>query len=108
MDVAMTTREHNIALPMEQILQFCRRNPIRKLSLFGSVLREDFTEKSDVDFLVEFDNDSRVGLFELVGMQFELEAIIGRRADLRTAGDFPDRFRFKVLESAELIYEREN
>jgi uncharacterized protein len=104
----MTALERNIRLPMEQIFAFCRRNPIQKLSLFGSVLRDDFTEKSDVDFLVEFEPNARIGLFELIGMQFELRDVIGREADLRTPKDLHERFRQKVVDQAELIYERQN
>jgi predicted nucleotidyltransferase len=104
----MTVRQHNITLPMEQIEAFCRRNPIRKLSLFGSVLRDDFTEKSDVDFLVELLPNTRMGLFQFIGMQVELEEILGRKVDLRTASNLGDRFRDKVVSQAELIYEREN
>jgi uncharacterized protein len=103
----MTTRLHNISLPMEQIEAFCRRNPIRKLSLFGSVLRDDFTEKSDVDFLVEFLPDRTPGLFRFIGMQQELEALLGREVDLRTIENFPERLRPHVLETAELLYVRE-
>ena len=102
----MTTRERNIPLPMEDILAFCQRNPIRKLSLFGSVLRDDFTEKSDVDFLVELVPNSRVGLFKFIDMQFQLEDMIGRKVDLRTVNNFPDTLRKHVLESAETVYVR--
>jgi uncharacterized protein len=100
----MTTRQHNINLPLDQIEAFCRRHPIRKLSLFGSVLRDDFTDQSDVDFLVEFLPDRTPGLFRFIGMQNELEAMLGREVDLRTLDNFPERLRPRVLETAELLY----
>jgi predicted nucleotidyltransferase len=92
---------------MEGILAFCRRNPIRKLSLFGSVLRDDFSATSDVDFLVELEPNSGVGLFKFMNMQFELEDMIGRKVDLRTIENFPDRLQKLVTESAETVYVRE-
>ena len=55
-----------IDIPKEKIAEFCRRNHIRRLALFGSVLRDDFTPQSDVDVLVEFEPDARVGLLSLV------------------------------------------
>jgi predicted nucleotidyltransferase len=103
----MTTRERNIDLPLAQIEAFCQRNPIRKLSLFGSVLRDDFSEKSDVDFLVELEPDAPVGLFKFIGMQDELEDMIGRKADLRTPLEFSEQNRRRILKEAEAIFIRE-
>lgn len=57
-----------IAMPAEAIADFCRRHQILRLSLFGSVLREDFTPASDVDFLVEFLPGTRVTYLDLAGM----------------------------------------
>ena len=104
----MSVREHNIILPMDRIEAFCRRHPIRKLSLFGSVLRDDFTEQSDVDFLVELEPGSSMGLFRFLRMQHELEDMLGRKADLRTAHDLHPRFRDRVLREAEPVYVRED
>ena len=101
---AMTTRQHNIDLPLDLIEAFCRRHPIRKLSLFGSVLREDFTDGSDVDFLVEFLPNRTPGLFRFIGMQNELEDMIGRKVDLRTIANFPERLQTHILQTAEPLY----
>jgi hypothetical protein len=100
----MTTAQRNIQLPLDQIMAFCRRNPIQKLSLFGSVLRDDFTDKSDVDFLVELDPSARIGLFEFLRMQFELQDMIGRKVDLRTIANFPERLQPHILETSEPLY----
>ena len=102
----MTTRERNLYLPLEQITDFCRRNPILKLSLFGSVLRDDFTNQSDIDFLVELDPAAKVGLFGFMGMQCDLEDMIGRKVDLRTIDNFPERLQSHVRNSAEVLYVR--
>ncbi len=64
----------NIALPKDEIAAFCRRHHIRKLALFGSVLRDDFRPDSDVDVLVEFEPEARVGFFEFVEIEDELSA----------------------------------
>jgi len=100
----MTVRERNIQLPLDQIQDFCRRNPIQKLSLFGSVLRDDFQDRSDVDFLVEFLPGSRMTYFSMADMESELESIVHRKVDLRTPQEIHERFRQRVLDSAEIIY----
>jgi uncharacterized protein len=97
----MTAR---LALDAAQIEAFCRRHHIRKLALFGSVLRDDFRPDSDVDVLVDFEPGQTVGLFRLVGMEQELTEIVGRKVDLRTPGDLSHYFRQQVLDSAEVLY----
>ncbi len=96
-----------ISLSEKAINDFCQRYPIRRLSLFGSVLRDDFTPDSDVDVLVEFEPNAGIGYFELVEMQDELNAIFGRSVDLLTPGALSQRFRANVLASAQVIYEKE-
>jgi len=93
-----------IAIPPDAIADFCRRHGIARLALFGSVLRDDFTPQSDVDFLVEFLPDRVPGLIRLVGMERELSALIGRKADLRTEGDLSKYFVEEVLREAAPIY----
>lgn len=93
-----------IAIPAELLADFCRRHHIRKLSLFGSVLRDDFRPDSDVDVLVEFEPDHVPGL-AFFGMQDELSEILGRRVDLNTAGFLSPYFRDEVLAEADTLYE---
>jgi len=90
-------------VPQAEIAAFCRRNAIRKLALFGSVLRDDFTPDSDVDVLVEFEPDRTPGL-AFFRMQRELSEILGRKADLNTAKDLSPYFRQQVLDEAEVLY----
>jgi predicted nucleotidyltransferase len=94
----------NLAFPKEQVAEFCKKHHIRKLSVFGSALRDNFTPASDVDVLVEFDPLHIPGLIRLAGMEIELGEIIGRKVDLRTAQDLSRHFRQEVVESAELQY----
>ncbi|MDE0119800.1 MAG: nucleotidyltransferase domain-containing protein [Bdellovibrionales bacterium] len=61
-----------LAIDKGKITQFCQKNHIRQLSFFGSILRSDFNDKSDIDVLVEFHNQANVGLFELYDMEQEL------------------------------------
>lgn len=93
-----------IELDHARIAAFCRRNQIRKLSLFGSVLRDDFGPDSDVDILVEFEPEAVVGLLKMVTLEQELTAIVGRRVDLRTAQDLSRYFRDAVLAEAVVEY----
>ena len=88
----------------EKIAEFCRRNHIRKLSFFGSVTRDDFTPESDVDVLVEFEPEKRIGLFGFTGLELELSDLLGRKVDLNTAGFLSKYFREEVLREAEAIY----
>ncbi|MEX2237995.1 MAG: nucleotidyltransferase domain-containing protein [Dehalococcoidia bacterium] len=94
----------NIQIGREALAEFCKRNHIRKLSLFGSVLRADFHNGSDVDFLVEFEAGYPVGYFDLAGMEIELSEILGRKADLRTPGELSEYFRNEVLAAAQPQY----
>jgi len=98
-------RQAHIDIPKERIADFCRRNSIRRLALFGSVLRDDFGPDSDVDVLVEFEPAARVGLLRLAGMEIELGEILGRKVDLNTPGFLSQYFRDKVLAEAEVQYD---
>ncbi len=91
-----------IEVPREDIAAFCRRNHIRWLAFFGSVLRDDFTPDSDVDLLVEFEPGQTPGL-AFFAMQRELSEILGRKADLNTAMDLSPYFRQEVLDEAEVL-----
>lgn len=93
-----------IDIPRESIAAFCRRHRIRRLALFGSVLRDDFRLDSDIDVLVEFDPQARTGLFTLTAMELELSEILGRKVDLRTPAELSRYFRDEVVESAEVLY----
>jgi predicted nucleotidyltransferase len=97
--------QSHIEIPKERIADFCRRNHIRRLALFGSVLRDDFGPDSDVDVLVEFEPETRVGLLRLAGMEIELGEILGRHVDLNTPGFLSDDFRDQVLAEAEVQYD---
>lgn len=93
-----------VSVPKEKIQQFCKENNIRKLSLFGSVLRDDFSENSDIDVLIEFETDHGTGYFGLVRMERELSAIMGRKVDLRTPQELSRYFRDEVVNQAEIQY----
>ena len=93
-----------IPIDCEKIAAFCRHHHIRRLAMFGSVLRDDFRPDSDVDVLVEFAPGYAVGLIRLAGMELELSDILGRKVDLRTPADLSRYFRQEVLDSAEVQY----
>jgi hypothetical protein len=92
-----------IAIPRERLEAFCSRHHIRRLSLFGSVLRPDFGPGSDVDVLVEFEPECVPGL-AFFGMQEELSQILGRKVDLNTPGFLSSYFRDEALRTAEDQY----
>jgi len=92
-----------IEIPNDKIAEFCRRNHIRCLALFGSVLRDDFTSGSDVDVLVEFDLGHTPG-FAFITMQDQLSELLGRNVDLQTPACLSPYFRQEVLDEAEVLY----
>lgn len=96
---------NKIIVPQGKIADFCRRNHIRKLSLFGSVLRGDFGPDSDVDVLVEFETGHVPGFFRLYGLEKEL--FDGRKVDLRTPEDVSRHFRNEVIAKAEVQHAQE-
>src|SRR5437879_12223372 len=98
----MTSRRVRIEIPHDRIVHFCRRHHIRRLSFFGSVLRDDFTPDSDVDVLVEFEPDIPVGYLALAGMEAELSKILERRVDLSTQAELSRYFRDAGLAEAEV------
>lgn len=93
-----------ISIDHERITEFCRRNRIRRLSFFGSVLRDDFGPASDIDVLVEFEPKATVGYFSMSRMEQELGELFGRRVDLRTPKELSRYFRDQVLEGAQEEY----
>ncbi|HEX8276728.1 MAG TPA: nucleotidyltransferase family protein [Longimicrobiaceae bacterium] len=95
-----TTR---VEIPHDRIVELCRRYRIRKLALFGSVLRDDFGPDSDVDVLVEFEPGHTPG-FGFIAIQDELSTLLGRRVDLNTASDLSRYFRDEVVRGAEVLY----
>ena len=96
----------SIDIPQERIRSFCREHHIRQLSLFGSVLRNDFSVESDVDMLVEFEPGHIPGL-AFFSMQRELSELVGRQVDLNTASDLDPSFRGAVMDEAQVVYGRE-
>ena len=95
----------NINLPKDAIAAFCRRNHIRRLALFGSVLRDDFAPHSDIDVLIEFTPGHTVGLLRLAAMEIELSSLLGRKTDLNTPASLSPLFRTQVLAEAQVQYD---
>ena len=94
---------NGIQIPRERIEAFCRAHGIRRLALFGSVLRDDFGPGSDIDVLIEFQPGVRVGL-AFIRLQDELSEILGHPVDLNTPGSISRYFRDEVLDEAEELY----
>ena len=96
---------HGINIPNDRIAEFCLRHRIRRLSLFGSILRDDFEPESDIDLLVEFEPGARVGMIRLAGMEIELSEILGRKVDLNTPGFLSPYYRDRILAEAQVQYD---
>ena len=95
----------DVSVAKDALAAFCRERGIRRLSVFGSALRDDFRRESDIDVLVEFEPDRTPGLFGVARMERELSALFGgRKVDLRTPQDLSRYFRQQVVEAAEVQY----
>jgi uncharacterized protein len=99
----VNSRTLPISLPAAELSALCERYGIRRLSVFGSALRGDFTPQSDLDVLVEFEPGRTPGL-AFFAIQDELASLLGRRVDLNTANDLSPYFRDEVLREAEPIF----
>ena len=96
----------NLKIPKDRIADLCGRHHIRKLALFGSVLRPDFSADSDVDVLVEFEKGCEPG-FAFFGIQDELSELLGRKVELHTPNFLSRYFRDEVLKTARVQYAKE-
>jgi uncharacterized protein len=94
----------HLSVPTDSIRSYCQRNGIQRLALFGSVLREDFSPDSDVDLLVEFRSDARVGFLALSRMQRELSDLFHRKVDLVPQHGLKPLIRGSILRDAEVVY----
>jgi len=97
-------QKSRIKIPKDRLVQFCEANHINRLSLYGSVLRDDFRQDSDIDMLIEFEPGSKVGLIKIARIENELSEILGRKVDLRTPKELSCYFRQDVLKSAKVEY----
>ncbi len=98
----------HIKVPKDKVVAFCRRNHICSLAFFGSVLRDDFGQDSDVDVLVEFEQGQEPGLMTLATMESELSEILGHKVDLveRQSVEKSENYirRRHILQSVEAVY----
>jgi uncharacterized protein len=94
-----------VDLPFEEIRAICQRHHVRELSLFGSVLRDHFGPASDVDFLVEFQPEVRIGFIELGRLEQELAEMLERNVDLVTKRSVRPELREEILGSPRVLYE---
>ena len=90
----------------DRVAQFCKENAIREFALFGSVTRNDFGPRSDIDVLVEFEAEAQIGLLALARLSKELSALFGRKVDLVTVNSLSPYLRDRVLATKEVIYGR--
>jgi predicted nucleotidyltransferase len=105
--MSLTTRavRGNIALPVDRIAELCEKYRVTELSVFGSILRDDFGPESDVDFLVVFDHDDYgPWMGKLSGLEAELSVLLGRKVDLVPKPLLKWVIRDRILAEAQPIY----
>lgn len=94
----------SISIPEHALAELCKRYRVRRLSLFGSVLREDFSPNSDVDILVEFEPDAEIGFLALSQMARDLSGLLGRTVDLVPRNSIKPILREAILREEKVIY----
>ena len=94
----------DITVPDTEVAALCRRYQVRELSIFGSAARGELRPDSDVDLLVDFEPEARIGLLELGAMMDELSALVGRRVDIAIKRALKPRIRSEVLADARILY----
>ena len=98
---------HSIEIPRDELARFCQRHHIRQLSLFGSILRNDFHEDSDIDVLVEFEEEHIPGL-RIITIENELSQLFGgRKTDMVNPKYLNARLKKRILDSAKVQYSSE-
>lgn len=96
--------QSSVRFNQHMLKEFCRRNHVVRLALFGSVLRDDFSPQSDVDVLVEFEGEAVVTFPDMARMEAELAELFGRTVDLRTPQELSRYFRDHVVATAVVQY----
>ncbi len=97
----------SLQLPLEAIRAYCNQRPIKRLSLFGSALRDDLKPESDIDLLVEYAPEAKISYFDIVEQQTDFSEMIGRTVDLLTPQELSPYFRQEVMDHAEPLYDVE-
>ncbi len=96
--------QSRIEVDEDQLAAICRKFHVQELALFGSVLRDDFSDDSDIDILVEYEPWARIGLFHHFKLEEALAQILGRDVDLVSKGGLRSILKDEVLSTAEVIY----
>jgi predicted nucleotidyltransferase len=94
----------NVNIPMPALEAMCRKYHVRELLIFGSALQDDFRPESDVDLLVEFEPEARIGFIALAELQAELSQLLGKKVDLVPKGGLKPLIRDSILSSAKVLY----
>lgn len=102
--------QQRLGVPLSRLAQFCQERQISQLSVFGSILRDDFTDESDIDLLVKFEIEAKISLFKLIQLENELKEILRRNVDLVPQKAIENNHnwirRSNILDGAEVIYVR--
>lgn len=102
--MAASQPDIQMAVPTEEVADICRRYPIKEMALFGSVLRPDFTDRSDVDVLVDVKPDQLFGLLDMGGLVMDLQDLFGRSVDLAVMRTLKPYLRQEILSSRQVLY----
>lgn len=94
----------HVTIPADTLTSLCQKYHIKELSIFGSAIRDDFRDDSDVDVLVEFEPEARIGFLALAQLQRELSAIVQRPVDIVPKNGLKPHIRVAVLASAQVLY----
>jgi predicted nucleotidyltransferase len=104
-DVIGKLKEKGVFLNYSDIIQLCKKHNIIELSIFGSSIRDDFAQDSDVDFLVSFENNTEISLFDVIELEREFALLLNREVDIVEKESLKNPIRKeKILATREIIY----
>ena len=105
METIEKLQKHGIFLNYNDVLHLCKKYYIIELSIFGSSIRDDFTQNSDVDILVSFDKNSKITLFDIMELENEFSILLNRKVDIVEKESLKNPIRKnKILSTREIIY----
>jgi len=105
MDTLEKLKRNGISLSYSEIFDICARYSIVELGIFGSSLRDDFGDSSDIDFLVTFKPDAKISLLDIMDLEEELKKKFNRDIDVVEKEALRNPYRRKnILETSEIVY----
>ena len=105
MEAIEKLRKNGIFLNYDDVIRLCKKYFITELSIFGSSIRDDFAQNSDVDILVSFEENSKITLYDIMELEKEFSQLLSRKVDIVEKESLKNPIRKNmILSTREIIY----